>query len=612
MKLFYVLTAILFAATWSCGPTTPDNDVSSELQFSDQKVIEASSDQSVVVYEATVDEKSVNYQRQQYAENDLKQIPVNPKYNAMIFKIYNVKQYEDAYFYSPKIYAYGGSDKSRLLKKTNSDGTVTLSFPVILVDGTRQTVPASDGVNMITIPESLKVQYPEELTKELSQRSGRPQYPAVLPGCPKQIYLKVAKSTYDVTPRGFSNGDYCQFNAPFTVSVTMSVTDAQFLVEEALYENAVNINVLYETRARIAVSQMTVEFDKKKVFDELAAKLTFDHPYLDAEIKTHTKKVLQNMSLGMSMVGEINTNMDSLVERAKELFFEPFEDVPTERASDCGPSVSCFRLTQNSLSDARTLSFSWHHSKNELTGQHFITWANLRPLNDTVKIGGEGRNDLAKGGAGFETGLTILPGDLVEITPSYLLVEQRQASNPATIRKDNDVCISRSMGGAGLGMFGDIPGECMRSENQWIDTTTFGLSSPTMTKVDNPSGQFREIFEGLAFRFTYHVNGKNEEATCSLRNFERKGSGQSIIVRINNTPGCQIFKAGATSPMLSLVNNIELAPVQYKTGRLVMNWKGEVLEAPTDQIYTPNTQFSGEIMIRGYGLGNLRSMSSEF
>ena len=218
-------------------------------------------------------------------------------------------------------------------------------------------------------------------------------------------------------------------NAPFTASVTLPKDEARFLLETAIYNNtAATISVEFETRARISVAKMEIEFDKSKVFTELEALLKVNIGWADAELRANVTKVMQNQTMTMHMVGEIGPHMEQIVAGAIGLFFEQFKPDPTGTTSGCSNKPVCFRLNYNSLSDSRQFKVEWFQSKNELTGQNYITWANLNPLDDSVRIGGEGRRELTRR-APIETGLTVRSGDLIEITPDYLKIERRSAAS---------------------------------------------------------------------------------------------------------------------------------------------------------------------------------------
>jgi len=624
-KLYAMFTLLVFSA---CGKNSDalisqrPKAVAAMASPSQAEIVDQSPDGTIRLIKYNLPKEEVDTQRAQYVENDLRQIPTDPKYNTMLFKIYNVEAYENSVFIAPKIYVYSGPDKARLTPKHNSNGTVTLDFPVILTDATKQEIVAPDGKTLIQLPTSMTVKKINELQAELNQRFERQQVLSSLPGCPKRIYVKFGNQEYDATPIEFRRGDYCQMNAPFTASITLPKEDARFLLETAIYNNtAATVSVEFETRARISVAKMEIEFDKSKIFTELEALFKLNAGWADIEAKAHVTKVMQNQTLKMHMVGEIGPHMDQIVASAIELFFEKFRPDPDGQTSSCSGRPVCLRLNYNSLSDSKKLKVEWYHSKNELTGQNYITWAGLNPLDDSIKIGGEGRRELTRK-APIETGLTVRAGDLIEITPDYLKIERRAAINSSPSTQNNVVCVEtkdicvlrchpRNCRKAVPEFCEQWETKCVRSENRWLQTTAYSLSSPVLDTLNNPVGQLEQIFDGLSFKFTWSdQQGNLKETTCPLRYFAREGNGKSILVRISKTPKCDIFSDNGNAPMLHLVNGIEF-PVTYQDGSLVQNWLGQTLQTPAQKTFIPDVSFAGTVMIRGYNMGTSNSMAHE-
>jgi hypothetical protein len=258
----------------SCGSDRGNSDtvVKKELK-AETKLFNSSYNGVVRIKKSDISDADFQRTRNEYMENDLVQLAIHPNYNVSILKINNMKEYKNTVFIAPKIYVYGGKDKARISPKLNSSGTVTLDFPVILTSGLKKEIASPSGDERIILPDTMQVKNEFQLRGELSQRFGREQNLSVLPGCPKRIYIKYSNVEFDATPSDFLNGDYCDLDRPFTVSVTLEKSEARYLLEVALYNNSVDIRVELETRARLTVSKFEMSFEKSKIFKELESVL---------------------------------------------------------------------------------------------------------------------------------------------------------------------------------------------------------------------------------------------------------------------------------------------------------------------------------------------------
>jgi hypothetical protein len=281
----------------------------------------------------------------------------------------------------------------------------------------------------------------------------------------------------------------------------------------------------------------------------------------------------------------------------------------------------CLRMNYNRMNQQGTFNATWEQSTTTLTGEGNLITAILNPVQDrSVKIGGPGRPVLKNDGTSFETGLTVAPGALVEITPSYLVFEKRVLDLPVTSISHKNVCLAsepmfetrcRSIGG-GCPRGGceretvcnqvQVGTKCTRVEDQWVKTTTYATQEPQFYTQVDPNGTVETLYEGLSLKFTWGSlrDGNLKSIICPMNIFERKGDGISLIVRLENKPTCQIFTPGeGGNPMLHLVNEIHNM-LKYKKGRDIVKWNGEMLERAETATYDSQVQFAGTVGIRGF------------
>lgn len=553
----------------------------------------------------------------QLKQTDLVQIPVDPLYNVTLFKMRNVKEYEHTAFIAPRIYAYGATEKARISPESHADGTVTIPFHLAMISGTETQIQSTSSNDKISLPDSVLAKYLEKLRENLFNRSEKFDTLSTLPGCPKKIIIVVNGEEFEATSTDLANGDYCTPNTPFTASIRVSKERAQYLLQDAIYNGQVEARASYETRVAFSVSKLHIEFQKQKIFEELLAEYRGVAYGFTADIYTKITNIVKSQALKVQIQGEYSSQLNAIVDQALKDFFIPFRADPANPDHDKCKNLACLSLNYNYSKDKQVFELNWEQSENTLTGQIYLTWAKLYPLMDnSVAIGGNPQRPSLPNtnGLSIETGLTVINGDLLEIMPTKLKVEQRQLSIPQITRTDKVVCVKSHIK--------SYPGHCFARgevctdgreevvcdsyENQWTEITTYNNSSPQFTEIDQPIATQQQIFEGLALKFTWidRSTHQGREKICPLGVFPRVGNGISLLMRIVNSSQCPIFdEAAGANPMLSLVNSIAF-PQLYQVGRQVKLWNGQVLEQPSTATFSPYVEFSGIITIRGYNFGS--------
>lgn len=576
----------------------------------------SSPDNSVTFKKTELNNNAKENLRSKLRQTDLVQIPIDPSYNVTLFKIKNVKEYEHTAFVAPKIYAYGSAEKARIKPEYHSDGTVTIPFHLAMVSGTESSIESSRGHDRIALPDSVLVKYIDKLRSELFKREEGFKTLSVLPGCPKKIMIVVNGEEFEASNTDLANGDYCAPNAPFTAAIRVSKERAQYLLQDAIYNGQVEARASYETHVAFSVAKLHIEFQKQKIFEELEAQFHGVIYWVTADAYAKVTNIVKSQALKVQIQGEYSSQLSVIVDQAVKEFFTSFKPDPTTPDHEKCENLVCVSLNYNYSKEKQTFEVNWEQSENALTGQVYLTWAKLHPLMDnTVAIGNSPqRPGLANTyGASIETGLTILNGDLLDITPTKLIIEKRELSIPHTVHNDYLVCIRghyvREDFCRGRACILEQTDNyvCDEKQNQWHEITTYSHSDPHYEEIDQPIATKQQIFEGLALKFTWRdtLSGQAREKTCPLAVFDRIGDGISLRSKIEDRPSCKIFEesAGATL-MLSMVNNINF-PQEYLEGRQVKHFDGNISEQPVKKTYYPYVAFSGNITIRGYNFGSV-------
>jgi len=365
-------------------------------------------DRSVTLEKSVMPEEDQRAIRNEFKSTDLQALPIDSKYNVNLFKIHNVPDYENAVFVAPRLYAYSSADGARLAPRRNRDGTMSISFPVVLTSGDSAKIQSPNATGVIEIPEFLRMQNRDELEVKVKEVYGQKKFISRLNGCPKKITVVVGNEEHDATPSDLAKGDYCEQDTPFTVTVKLPETEALHLLQEALYAGIVDVRAVYETRVAYSNTRFKLEFDKTKLFEELSAALSIQAAWADIDARMKVTEVVQRKSMKVQIQGEMNAPLTSIVDQAILSFFTPFRPDPNTTQKECDGKPVCLRLNYNYSKETQTFSVEWLQSTNVMTGQNYLTWTKLKALEDSgVRI-----EKLSNKNTGFgtsrESGLTVI------------------------------------------------------------------------------------------------------------------------------------------------------------------------------------------------------------
>lgn len=599
-----------------CGDASETAQLQHKEQASSGWIEQHSSaaDGSVSVIQSQMTAAQIAEFRNSYKRANLIQLPIDTKFNAILFRITDetIPDDENRAFVAPKLFSYGTEQGGQIARVAHGDGTVTLSFNIAFVDGISQTLLSASGDEReIALPSEFFVNHRSELEKSLTDDFGMKSGLASLSGCPKKITLVVGGQEFDTTLKDLAQGDFCELNVPIAVSLTVSQSDAKIILEKTLMQGLVDVRGVYETKVSFPVANIKLSFDRSKIYRELQTELAGKAGVVDADAKLAVSRVMQNQLLKVSVQGDLNEMLGALIAQVMQEFFEPLSANSgaqgsantSDKTSACQAAGPCLRLAASQLHETNTLDFTWVQATDSVTGQNYITSTKLKATPTKVVLGLDSNCEtncdrLENDGAPRETGLTVVNGTKVSIEPSYVMKESRQTPGQTT-RVDHSVCVATGQVCWIQFLSLDCNQQCTKTENQWVDTTHFYEGSSTSVLIREPAGMLDQMYEGFLFQFDWidSASGKKQTLQCPLGVFPREGAGQSLSVKLQNVPTCAPFtESGIEVPMLSLVNRISF-PENYLEGDLVKNWKGEVLSSPVQRIFYPKVEFVGAVSI---------------
>lgn len=579
----------------------------------DWKIVEKMSRDGDVYYksESLPLEKADENARKEYKDTQMKQVAVDPRFNAQLFRIEG-KDTNNAVFIAPRVYAYSGNEANKMEPSINDDeGTMTLFFPIVFIDGLSDTIEAPNKDNgLIKLPANLLVQDKAGLERFINKKyeSFGEQNLASLAGCPKKIIITVAGREYDIASDILKQADYCQYNKPIYTSVKLPKQEALWLLQKGLYSGAARVSTIFETRVPYTISKFSIEMNKSKLYEEIAARLHVNSPYAEVDLQLEIQKIVKRQAMKISIQGNLNTHLDSIVKQAIDQFFEKMPADPAKADMSCGKAPVCLKLSYKKQTYEENFSVDWIQTSDVLSGQNILTWTGLNSLSDDSVNFENLKNDNSK----ISTGLTLYEGTLLDLKVSKIDFEQLSQNSKVNMAHNNVEIGKRSEWDCSNIKSVRIPIVPMRGpsdgcrkvavpvmEDQWIETTVLGVAK-SIDSVLNPTGKVDEILANLSFEIQWNENGKNVSKICPASLFERDADGRSILIRIENVPGCEVFtKNSFNRPILSLVNNSSLKIGEFKEGTITKNWRGEVVNNLKDYSYPIKSSFSGTILRRG-------------
>lgn len=558
------------------------------------------------------------FRKREYRATQLQQVPIDPSFNALLFKVDDAKT-KKAVYIAPKLYAYAGKEANKTEPLINDDkGEMTLFFPIILIDGLSDKIESPNRENaLITLPENLLVKKKDDLIKFLNKlyAGDGEQNLAALPGCPKEIVLTVAGRRFPIDRDLYLTSDYCHYNKPFTISITLPKSEAMWLLEEGLYSGAAKVSAIFETRVPYVVTKLKIEMNKQKIFEDLSIKLKLNFPYAESEITTEIQKIVKEQAAKISIQGDLNEHLNAIIAQAIDHFFEKMPADPKKEDMSCGNKPVCFKLAYKKQNYDDNFSVEWTHTTNVLSGQNILTETILSSLfDDSVSV-----LNVKNDGTKKTTGITVYNGAKIDLKLTSLLVD-KAIQDVKKERKDNNVVIGETkvpclMAGGGEGGGGNPgregiggghrEGPCTTTQkiyqNQWTEIFTYDVKPVTESILENPIGKAEEVLNNIGFEFQWNEGGKTVSQKCPANLFQRHGDGRKFLITIENVPGCTVFtKNSVNRPIMALYNASQSKAEGIKKGFRTVNWQNQVTaDTLRDIDYTLNSVFDAFIMRRG-------------
>ncbi len=550
-------------------------------------------------------EEEIAKARERRRATGLQPIAVEPKNNASVYKVMGLAD-EDQFLVAPRVFVYGTNVNS-LLRGT--DGNVQIPFNIAIIDGLSSYIHTADiSGQPLEIPELLRVRNYEDLKNELMNKSASNKKfsIAAIPGCPSRISISAAGTTYDVTPDYIKESDYCELNKPFTVQLKVPEATARNILGTSLRSNNVDIFVNYAVMVPVPISQMSVRFERSKLFEAIQAKLVGQYPpYGRAELSASIQKVFESSQMSVYIQGEYTEQMKTLVDKAIAEFFIPFRPDPNLPPAPKCETFGCFDLSMASQQDKRDFELQWTHTENMRMEKVIRIGSKLKPVNDIEVSFGRDEQMGTTTAAPFSNknpnpetnplnvysvGLTPQRGSQLELTPTKYSWERRFRGSEAHLSHNRwEDCTGRE----------GYDNHCSYTTRiEDLYSYEFGDAEKWVTTV-NPLGAIPRLMSGLKVYFHFS-NG--ETFTCNLEDLEGDSNNGVRTIKIDNSPACPVFDAERKVVTdFGLINNSLLDSITFTAGQRYVTNYGKDWSTYKEITYSPEVLIAGRLKMIGLG-----------
>jgi hypothetical protein len=607
-KLIHPLIALSLLASAACAPQGNDNNknnaapeapVTSDITNGGKKV--------GFVTQTPLTTQELEQEKTRLRATSFSNLGVAPEHNATIYKLAGLDR-GAKYFIAPRVFVYGTNIRS--LPQT-PDGQVVIPFNIALIDGldTDISIPQLSG-QKVAIPQALRVTDYQKLKGEIANNepgmADNKFSLAGVPGCPSRISIVAAGKFFDVTPEHINESDYCELNRPFAVHLKLPPETAKYVLGDALRAGMVDITVEYGAQVPVPTSQLTVNFVRSKLFEEIQMELQGSYPpYGQAEVQAAIVKVMKSNSLNIHIQGDYDQQMQILVDKAIEQFFTPFRREPGVPPAKKCDSMVCLSVRMASQREEETFSINFFKMSNMETVKTFRIGSKLQALNEHgVNFGYDKNLDMQKTpefsnkNLNVQTnpqnilsvGLTPQRGNVVELTPTKYSWERR--------KRDQEFMLSSKRWKQCTGRKG-IENSCSyTTRNESLHTLEY-TGEEIWADVVNPLGSVPRLLSGIQtyFRFT---NG--ETVTCELENLDGYNEAGKRLFKVENTPRCVLFDSDRQVVSdFGLINASVLDPITYTTGqKFVTDYKAD-WTSYKEATYSPEVRIAGTLKLIGLG-----------
>ncbi len=632
---FFFFTVTLIGIT-SCGnkdfhilPTLPESTIISKNSKSGEwDVLEIMTKEGSVYFK---EEKlsSLQIELIEKKQDDIikiEKIPVDEKFNTQIFRIAN-KELQNVVFVAPKIFSFLGTGQSRKAPTVNNDGTLTLFFPIMLIDGLSTTVPSPmNRFKLIEIPNNLLIQKQVELNDFISKKYGEygNQTLSKLPGCPKEILITIANKQFHTSFESIKGPSDCSYNVPILTSIRLPENEALWLLQKGLYAAPIDITATFDAKIPYIISKFTIEINKSNLIQKISDRIQLKKVYPKKELLTIITEIVSEQVAGMNLQENSLVHLNGITSQVIDFLFEEIILDSTTNAKKCGKEVDdCLKLKDVLYSNNETFSVNWVQTKDFFSDQNIMTSAQLVPSkNANLEIENLKDNEDSKN----DTGLVIVKKDLIDLKLIKLTLEKYIQEKTISTTHNNvqigtnavQVCSGVRHSPFKIGSPLLAPSHRRAGgENpicriihtpvyadQWVEKTIYTVKKMS-TEEQLLNKEIDHTLENLVFVFSWFENGEIKSKRCAANLFNKNVEEESLFLKITNVPQCEIFNLNSTNEIkFSVKNSSPINKIALREGISVTNWKGETSDLSKTSQYDENISYFGKISISGYNLIN--------
>lgn len=462
-------------------------------------------------------------------------LPTSVNVNAFTVRSKGNVRTKQAIYFAPKLYFYQKSDRAHVKAKQVGDN-VLIPLHAILVDGLSETIPSTDGISTVKLPSSYLVNR-AAVKSALAERNYDPDVSfGPLDGCAKSFKISVAGVTFDVTPETLRDGDQCELNRPFTLNLIVPKSQADYIINEALYYHQLDASVTFQVKVGYVDADVRIQLDRSKIFEKLQASLSAKKPpYAQVDVKATIQKVIQSETFNLFIKGDRTDVINQLIQAAYDSFVIPFELKPDQAASpECKDATACVNISYEKNTENRNLEISYQQYSTTLAGQNIVSLAKPQQIlfpevvfqssDDTKGAYIDNRPEYQN-----ERNLliTLNPKSIVEI----------EMFGTKSQIDDTEKSVAVSVSSSSRCGDRDVTKRCKWTEHNTYVNRTY--SGPKMTDVKPAAGNL--IGKPGAQLYLRFVTADGYTIKCSLNQMNATGLGDRYIIKIQNSPGCHLF-----------------------------------------------------------------------
>ncbi|WP_413559158.1 hypothetical protein [Bdellovibrio sp. HCB209] len=537
-----------------------------------------------------IDAAEIEKHRNRLASSGLTPLPTHKDLNATVFRLEGVSD-RPQFYVMPRLIVHSGGSFGNLQKDENGDYTVP--FNVAIVDGlSKNTNTISMDGTSVEIPPLLRVKDYEELKANIKEvsKTTEPFEVAALPGCPTKIQVNIAGKEMDVTPANIGDADYCEINRPFVVSLKLKENQLDSMLNDALRNSLVDIDVKYAIVAPIPLSEVHVNFSKRKLFEAIKFKLSANYPpYAQLDVQSAIQSVLKESELNVYIRGDYTSQMQGVVDRAISQFFvQPPPNPDVELDQKC-KSIGCIQYKEEKISDEEVFAVNWVHMDKQNIQRTVSFGSKLRRADDIVSFTGIDptrpetlksepftnvvKNRITNPNNVFNASFLPRYGSHIIVNPTVFQWENRASESEIVLNQSNwDDCTGR-----------DSWGRCSYTTRTAKTFSKTRTGENVWDTVLNPDGKVAQLRSGIVVVVEF---ANSRIVQCPLANMVTDYTAKGAEIVIQDVEGCETFKHGKII-RYGLINNLRMDAMKYTAGTRYHNGKDQEKNEYYEASYVP-------------------------